>query len=68
MFRHYLISLVLTVVGAAVLGALWATLEFVLADGEFVWAYAAIGLGIVTVAFIALLGRTFAILERDAHR
>lgn len=67
MFRLYVVSLLLTIAGAVVLGGLWVTVDLVLAEGEFVWAYAALLFGLLAAGFVVLLARTFASFEREAR-
>lgn len=67
MFRLYFTSLALIVLAAVALGTLWLSVDRVLAEGEFLWTYVAMAVGVVMVVFAGFLGAFFRAAERRFH-
>lgn len=67
MVRLYFLSMGLIVVAAVMLGLLWVSVDQVLAEGQFLWTYVAMVLGVGLVVMAAFLGSLFQRLERHAH-
>lgn len=65
--RLYFTSLALIVLAAVALGALWVSVDRVLAEGEFLWTYAAMALAVMLLVFAGLLGGFFRTIERESH-
>ncbi|MGE3960354.1 MAG: hypothetical protein AB7F65_01565 [Dehalococcoidia bacterium] len=67
MIRLYFTSLALIVLAAVALGTLWISVDRVLAEGEFLWTYVAMAIGVVMLVFAGLLGGFFRSFERRFH-
>ena len=67
MIRLYFTSLALIVLAAVALGTLWISVDRVLAEGEFLWTYVAMAIGVVMLVFAGFLGGLFRSFERRFH-
>lgn len=67
MIRLYFTSLALIVLAAVALGTLWISVDRVLAEGKYLWTYAAMAIGVSLLVFAGLLGRFFRTVERRFH-
>lgn len=67
MVRLYFTSLALIVLASVALGTLWMSIDRVLAEGDFLWAYVAMGIGVVMLVFVGFLGGFFRAVERRFH-
>lgn len=67
MIRLYFTSLALIVLAAVALGTLWISVDRVLADGEYLWTYVAMAIGVAMLVFAGLLGGVFRSFERRFH-
>jgi hypothetical protein len=54
MLRLYVMSLGLVVVAAAMLGTLWFSVDQVLAEGNYLWTYVAMALGVALLPPVLL--------------
>lgn len=67
MLRLYVMSLGLVVVAAAMLGALWFSVDQVLAEGQYLWTYVAMALGVALLVIALSLGSFVQRLEHHSH-
>ena len=67
MVRLYFTSLALIIIAAVMLGAMWFSIDRVLAQGEFLWTYVAMAIGVSVLVMAGMLGGMFRRYEQVLH-